>query len=113
MKRKGTKKVTAEAVTRCLSKNLGRNQIKDREIAESHYFHADGTFTAIDRARDLVEKKGYSKGSMQRDYPIAIAEGELYISKWGNLGSDVSRIGGVILPDPDFREGGALVLFFK
>ena len=62
---------------------------------------------------EFLKKEGFVLGSMERDYPIAIAKDVNYISKWNNLGSDVSRIEGVIIPDDEFREGGCAVIIFE
>jgi hypothetical protein len=91
------------------------NQCKGRKIVGGNHYPGanDDNFTAIGKARKYVSNKGYSIGSMQRDAPIAIAEGDMYISKWWNLGGDVDKIGGVVLPDPEFRDGGATVVIFE
>ena len=109
-------KVNAEnraKVQESLENYKKRYTVPDRPIVGGKYFSANGTFVAITEAEKFVRAAGYSIGSMQRDYPIAIAHGDCLISKWCNLGKDVDRIDGYIIPDPEFREGGATVIFFK
>ena len=99
-----------------LNKYQFKNEIENlqKEIHDSQYFKPSGTFSAISAAEKFAKDKGYSVGSMEHDYPIAIAKGEgRYISKWNKLGEDAEKIDGVIIPVPEFREGGALIIFFK
>lgn len=65
---------------------------------------------------------------MQRDEPIALVKNtnenveavecqdgviRRYLPKWRGINSDdVKLLDGVLLPMPDFREGGVQVLFF-
>ena len=88
---------------------------QDRKIESTRYFPPKDTFGAIYSAIGWAKEKGFSVGSMQRDYPIAIADAEKYgyISKWFNIGEDIGKIGGVIIPDGSFREGGALAIIFE
>ena len=83
------------------------------EIKEGHYYPASGTFGAIDKARAFARKKGYTIGTMCCDEPIGLAKDVPYISKWRNLGADAARLDGVIIPDPEFREGGAAIIIFN
>ena len=112
-----TKKILQEKLEAYRNGSNGNNvQRVNKEIAGGKHFPAanDDNFTASNAADEYVEKMGYSKGSMQQDAPIALSKGEgNYISKWWNLGDDVLKIDGLILPDPEFRDGGATVIFFK
>lgn len=70
----------------------------------------DGEFSAYHQAEKWCEENWYSYWSMQRDAPIAICKWDYeYISKWRNLWEDVENIDGVIIPDPDFRNGKAKI----
>jgi len=84
-----------------------------RSVIKVISFAAAGTFTAITKAEAWCDSHDYSRGSMQRDAPIAIAKGKHLISKWRNLGVDVEGIDGWIIPEPDFREGGCRIEIFK
>lgn len=84
-----------------------------RIVASEKRFEKGGTFVAISKAQKYLEKNGYSYGSMQREAPIAIAKGDVSISKWRDIGDDIGRIDGWILPEPDFREGGCLIQWFE
>lgn len=79
-------------------------------------FPSSGTFKAIWAAVKFLEDRGYGVGPMQRDAPRGFADIEKYgyISKWRNMEDEEKNfLSGVILPDPEFREGGAVVVFFK
>lgn len=76
-------------------------------------FKPSGDFGAITAAEKWCDGNGYSRGSMQRHEPIAIAKGKHLISKWRNLGVDVEGIDGWILPEPEFMEGGCRIEIFK
>lgn len=91
----------------------GHVKFPKKNITDAEYFEASGTFGAINAARDYVTRLGYATGSMQIDMPIAIAKDVRYISKWDNLGKDLEKIQGVIIPMPEFREGGAAVILFE
>ena len=76
----------------------------------------EDTFGPINAAEEWLKKNGYIKGSMQGDAPIGFADEDKYnyISKWRNMEpGDWERLDGVIIPDPEFREGGVIILFFK
>lgn len=106
------KKLALEALETYQQEN--NFNIPKKEIAGAHYFKSTGTFTAVNTATKFLEKIGYSVGCMQCDAPIAVAKGnDMYISKWYNLGEDKNKIDGVIIPDPEFREGGTAVILFK
>lgn len=88
----------------------------NREIKEEKIFPKGDTFQAITEAEKYLKKNGYSLGSMQREAPIGIAKGEVYIAKWRDIAlSDYSLLDGVIVPieERNFREGGAKIIFFK
>ena len=104
---------THEAIKALQSyKEIYPNAVPNRPIAKVHYFKPNGTFAAVRNATKFVKDKGYSIGSMQRNYPIAIVMGDAYISKWFNLKEDKEKIDGVIIPATEFREGGAVVIIF-
>ena|ERR1035437_1395387 len=69
---------------------------------------AGDDFGAYQAACDFIVRLGYSGGSMQRGEPIGIAKGEVYISKWRNLGPDVKELDGVMVAD-SFRDGDVTV----
>ena len=85
----------------------------DREILHGVKFMPDGTFGAISSAEVYLKDLEYAVGSMEGSNPIGFLYEAASISKWGNLSEDDRlRLDGVIIPDPEFREGGALILFF-
>jgi len=74
------------------------------------------TFGPISAAEKFLKEKGYSRGSMDGDSPIAFANADKYenIAKWHNIDrEEYDKLDGVIVPEPEFREGGVVVLFFK
>ena len=84
-----------------------------RPVVHEVSFPAGGTFDAIGKAEDYLKDLGYARGSMSRDEPIGFAQGVDYIAKWYNIGrEDRARLDGVIIPEPEFREGGVRILFF-
>jgi hypothetical protein len=104
-----------------------KNESEGRNIADFKVYsvkkfpkidvaNEDDTFGPITAAEDWLKQNGYIKGSMQRDAPIGFADASKYnyISKWRNMNpKDWESLDGVIIPDPEFREGGAILLFFK
>jgi hypothetical protein len=86
---------------------------QDREILHAVDFPANGTFQAFYSSEKHLKELGYCVGSMCRQEPIGFAYGAECVAKWYNLDSrDKAQLDGVILPQPDFREGGAIILFF-
>jgi len=86
------------------------------DIAYAVEFVPSGTFGAISSAQNYLKDMGYTLGSMEGGNPIGFADGNEYdyVSKWWNMKAADHRIlDGAIVPLPDFREGGVLVLFFK
>lgn len=84
-----------------------------RPVVHEVSFPAGGTFDAIGKAEDYLKDLGYTRGSMSGGEPIGFAQGVDYIAKWYNIGKeDRAKLDGVIIPEPEFREGGARILFF-
>jgi hypothetical protein len=86
------------------------------EVVYAMEFPADGTFGAIGNAQKVLNGMGYTIGSMEMDLPIGFANEEDfgYVSKWTRMTREEQKmIDGAIIPDPEFREGGVIVLFFK
>ena len=85
---------------------------QDREIVHAVDFPANGTFKAFYAAENHLKDLGYCVGSMCRQEPIGFAYDTDYVAKWYNLSSsDKAQLDGVILPQDEFREGGAIILF--
>ena len=85
----------------------------DRMIEHAIGFEASGTFQAFYAAENHLKELGYGVGSMCRNEPIGFAYGFERIAKWHNLKNEDKRLlDGVIIPEPDFREGGNIILFF-
>lgn len=87
-----------------------------REIKEFKVFDSIGCvdFSNLYRAVTWLYCKGYDKGSLSLDMPIAIVYGkyELY-QKWYNLTEkEKNNVDGVMLSD-DFRNGVVKILIFK
>jgi hypothetical protein len=84
-----------------------------RPLLHEVSFPASGTFSAIGKAEEYLRDLGYTKGSMSQQEPIGVAHGVDYIAKWYNIPrEDKDKLDGVIIPEPDFREGGVRILFF-
>jgi len=84
-----------------------------RVIVDAFTFEPDGTFGAFSKAARIISEMGYTVGSMCRDEPIGFADVE-YIGKWNTIKrNEHSRLIGIIIPLPEFREGGVRVIFFK
>jgi hypothetical protein len=87
---------------------------QDREIVHAVDFPANGTFQAFYEAERHLKDLGYSVGSMCRQEPIGFAYDANYVAKWYNLSKeDKTHLDGVMLPQDEFREGGAIILFFN
>jgi hypothetical protein len=73
-------------------------------------FEANGeTFGAINKARSLLRKHGFSVGSMCNVMPIGIYYGNAIIGKWRNLSEyDKESLHGKIT-SKDWREGSVEV----
>jgi hypothetical protein len=72
----------------------------------------EDSFSAVSKAEDFAEKKGYIKGSMERDNPIALAHKVNHIGKWSGIEkSDYKRIHGLLL-SKDFRDGDVYLVEF-
>ena len=85
----------------------------NRPVVHEVSFPAGGTFDAIGKAEEYLKDLGYTRGSMSRDEPIGFAQGVDYIAKWYNIPrEDKAKLDGVIIPEPEFREGGVRSLFF-
>lgn len=89
--------MSKEQIERTISKSIKFVKVFDAKLGED--------FSAINEATEFLRKHGYSVGSMQRGAPIGVAKGDCDISKWRNLGSDVTQLDGVLVAD-SFREGG-------
>ena len=87
-----------------------------RQILYTEHLPAAGTFQAYYNAESYLKDMGYITGSMESQAPIGFAPRNEcdYISKWSNMdSSDRLRLHGVMLPEPDFREGGVVIVFFE
>lgn len=88
----------------------------NRQILHNEYIKPCGTFSAFYKAEALLKGMGYRTGSMEGGNPIGFAPADPYdyISKWTNMDKeDRSLLHGVMLPDPEFREGGVVIVFFE
>lgn len=86
---------------------------QDREIVHAVDFPANGTFKAFYESEKHLKELGYCVGSMCRQEPIGFVYNVDYVAKWYNLDrADKDQLDGVILPQEEFREGGAIILFF-
>ena len=87
---------------------------QDRKIEHAVEFSASGTFKAFYSAETYIKDLSYSVGSMCMNEPIGFKHGDCYIAKWRNLSKeDREKLDGVILPEQEFREGGAVILFLN
>lgn len=87
---------------------------QDRKIEHAVEFEPKGTFQAFYAAENYLKELGYATGSMCRNEPIGFKHGVSYVAKWYNLSKDdKEQLDGVMLPEPEFREGGAVILFFN
>lgn len=97
-------------------KTYDNKNLPDSEVIYALEFPASGTFGAIGNAQKLLEGMGYTIGSMEMNLPIGFANEQDfgYVSKWTRMTRDEHKmLDGAILPNPEFREGGVIVLFFK
>lgn len=86
----------------------------DREILHAVEFEPAGTFTAFYAAENHLKELGYTVGSMCRHEPIGFAYNCDYVAKWYNISETEKKLlDGVLLPQDEFREGGAIILFFN
>jgi len=109
--------------------------VGDRKVYSKRIFPSSeqgdesDTFRAINGAENFLKDAGYLKGSMALDYPIGFIRPEktndgdmitkhgeeraFIITKWDRLSQEQKdELDGIIIPNPDFRNGGAAVLFF-
>ena len=85
----------------------------DREIIHAIEFAPNGTFSAISAAEVYLKELGYTIGSMCSQEPIGFAHGFDYVAKWYNISNpERDQLDGIIVPKDEFREGGALIIFF-
>lgn len=95
---------------------ISHSQLGQRQILYTKHLPSGGTFQAFYDAEIYLKEMGYITGSMERLAPIGFApriECD-YISKWSNMHSlDRLRLHGVMLPQPTFREGGVVIVFFE
>jgi hypothetical protein len=85
------------------------------EIKYAVEFAPSGTFGSISNAQGYLKDMGYTIGSMEGGSPIGFADGDKYgyVSKWSKMDrSEHQTLDGAIIPNPEFREGGSIVLFF-
>jgi len=97
-------------------KKVGYGTLPLIDVKYALEFVPAGTFSSIGNARKYLEEMGYIIGSMQGPSPIGFADGSRYdyVSKWDNMNrSEHGTLDGVIIPDPEFREGGSIILFFQ
>ncbi|MEM4260887.1 MAG: hypothetical protein QXG00_06625 [Candidatus Woesearchaeota archaeon] len=86
-----------------------------KKVIKTKIFKPSGTFKAILNALKFLVNAGYSYGLMHGNDPIAIAKGRnIFIPKWYDLKpADIKKIDGVIIPMPEFKNGGAKIVFYK
>mgnify|MGYP001388052133 CR=1 FL=1 len=86
-----------------------------REIIKEVKIESCGTFKAISKAEEILEKEGYTWGPVCCNEPIGFAKKTLtsYIAKWRNIPAiEYFKLSGIIVSE-DFREGGVEILYFK
>ena len=87
---------------------------EEREAIHAIEFEPSGTFDAISGAQAYLNGLGYTTGSMQRKDPIGFAYEADYVPKWQNIPvKERKQLDGIIIPNPEFREGGAIIIFFN
>lgn len=74
-------------------------------------FPLSGDFEAYTEACKELEALGVSHGSMQRGSPIGLAFGDVAISKWRNLGTDVLELDGLLIADEGSFRNGTLTIY--
>jgi len=90
--------------------------LPELEVVYAVEFVPSGTFGAISNAQSYLKDMGYTIGSMEGGMPIGFADGDKfdYVSKWTKMDrSEHKTLDGAIIPDPEFREGGVIILFFS
>ena len=76
-------------------------------------FNQTGEFEAYREACKWCENNGYSRGSMARDMPIGLMNGDWGIAKWYNLsGSERNEIDGTMISQ-SFRTGPVFINITK
>lgn len=86
----------------------------DKKIEHAVEFPASGTFEAFYAAEEYLKQLDYSVGSMCSGEPIGFKHGNLHIAKWYNLSKEEkAQLDGVMIPEPDFREGGVVIIFLN
>lgn len=99
-----------------------------RIIQYAVYFEPTGTFSALNTAKEWLNKEGYASGSMYMNYPIIFKKdsggncsvttkwGEqrpVAITKWDRISpAQFQQFDGVLEPVDEFREGGVRVIFY-
>jgi len=92
-----------------------RKTIKSFMVFPSTGTSEEKAFDAVIKAEKYVVENGYQYGSMCGDMPIAIANDSVeYIAKWRNIDpSEYSKMHGVMVCNPDFRNGDVGVAIFN
>lgn len=86
----------------------------DSEIEHAIRFKPSGTFSALSEAEVYLIELGYKTGILSGKKPIGFSSEIDNIEKWDVIPIDErSKLDGIIIPEHDFEEGGALILFFK
>jgi hypothetical protein len=84
-----------------------------REIIHALTFEPSGLFKALSQATIYLEELGYTVAPMCRQEPIGFMYDYDEVAKWKNLtDKERKQVEGVIIPNPEFREGGATIMFF-
>lgn len=92
---------------------IGYSALPRLEVKHAVEFAPSGTFGAITNAESYLKELGYNTGSMEGPNPIGFSNHFEYISKWGNMRSEEhEQLDGAIIPNPSFRDGGNIILFF-
>lgn len=94
---------------------MGKESVEktiNKKIVFEKTFKAGEDFAAHSEAIEFLKRFGYSVGSMQRTEPIGVALGDCDISKWRNLGPDVTELDGVMVSE-SFRNGDVTVYLSK
>jgi len=65
-------------------------------------------FSGLNACKKYLADHGFSIGSMQRDYPMAVQKGDVMIAKWKNLNHyEKQLVDGVVEAVGGFRMGAA------
>ena len=87
---------------------------QEKKISHALEFLPNGTFGAFYASEKYLKEMGYCVGSMCGKEPIGFMHNFDYVAKWTNLSrEDKAQLDGVIIPNEEFREGGAVILFFN